>query len=381
MDAYQNSHILPTQGESIREASNWLINMADLAAIKKQIEFYFSDSNFRKDTFLRAASETDPDGFVPIATLLTFNKLKALTTDASVVANAVKDSEVVAVSEDGSKLRRVSDLPVTDSSKERTLYVKGYPIGDADVTIESVSVQFSVYGRVLMVRLRKDPATKQFKGSAFIEFEDEASMNKAHEAANQGGVVSLSYKGVPFLCVMRLNDWLQRKADKKSKPKRGADASGEPEAAAGSKRKRDGGDEEQEKVQFTEGLLIKISNVPEATTLYQIKDAFKPFGDLKYVEYENGSGHAFLRMGNKEAADAVMAKVAEGMTLTEGHANVTAYVLAGEEEVAYWTKIGTESGKRANASARGGGRGGGRGGRGRGGRGGRGGGRKRSRDE
>lgn len=353
--------------------------MADHAAIKKQIEFYFSDSNFRKDTFLRAASETDPEGFVPIATLLTFNKLKALTTDASVVAVAVKDSEVVAVSEDGTKLRRVSDLPVTDSSKERTLYVKGYPVSDADVTIESVSAQFSDYGRVLMVRLRKDPATKQFKGSAFIEFEDEAAMNKAHEAANQGGVVSLSYKGVPFLCVMRINDWLQRKADKKSKTKRGGEASGEA-AAAGSKRKRDGEDDEPEKVQFTEGLLIKISNVPEATTLYQIKDAFKPFGDLKYVEYENASGHAFLRMGSKEAADAVMAKINAGMALAEGHANVTAYVLAGEEEVAYWTKIGTESGKRANANARGG-RGGGRGGRGRGGRGGRGGGRKRSRDD
>jgi hypothetical protein len=60
-------------------------------------QFYFSDSNSRKDTFLRAASETDPEGLVPIATLLIFNKLKALTSDAAIVASAAKESEVVAV--------------------------------------------------------------------------------------------------------------------------------------------------------------------------------------------------------------------------------------------------------------------------------------------
>ena len=29
--------------------------------IKKQVEFYFSEANFRKDAFLKAASETDPE--------------------------------------------------------------------------------------------------------------------------------------------------------------------------------------------------------------------------------------------------------------------------------------------------------------------------------
>jgi hypothetical protein len=76
------------------------------SAIKKQIEFYFSDSNYRKDTFLKAAAESDPDGFVAISVLLTFNRLKALSTDISLVADAVRDSAVVVVSEDGTKLKR-----------------------------------------------------------------------------------------------------------------------------------------------------------------------------------------------------------------------------------------------------------------------------------
>jgi hypothetical protein len=79
---------------------------------------------------------------------------------------------------------------------------------------------------------------------------------------------------------------------------------------------------------------------------------------------------------NKESADAVVAKVTEGMAIVEGQGNIACEVVQGDEEVAYWTKIGMDTGSRS-----GGGRGGGRGGRGGRGRGGRGGGRKRSRDD
>jgi hypothetical protein len=51
--------------------------MGSPEAIKKQVEFYFSDSNFRKDTFLKSAAEMDPEGYIPIAVLLTFNRMKA----------------------------------------------------------------------------------------------------------------------------------------------------------------------------------------------------------------------------------------------------------------------------------------------------------------
>lgn len=72
-------------------------------AIRKQIEFYFSDSNFRKDAFLRSAAESDPEGFVPLSVLLTFNKLKSLSTDVEVILDAVKSSESVVISEDRTK--------------------------------------------------------------------------------------------------------------------------------------------------------------------------------------------------------------------------------------------------------------------------------------
>ena len=86
--------------------------MADSTAtlVKEQLEFYFGDANFRRDKFLNRTTKESSDGFVPIATLLTFNKLKELTTDAAVVVDAVKDSEVVVVSESGLGIKRKLSL-------------------------------------------------------------------------------------------------------------------------------------------------------------------------------------------------------------------------------------------------------------------------------
>jgi hypothetical protein len=45
-----------------------------------------SDSNFRRDKFLREKAAEDADGFVPLPTLLTFNRLKALAATLQVRA-------------------------------------------------------------------------------------------------------------------------------------------------------------------------------------------------------------------------------------------------------------------------------------------------------
>jgi hypothetical protein len=38
--------------------------MANLAEIKKQVEFYFSDSNYPKDKFLRAQAALNDEGCI-----------------------------------------------------------------------------------------------------------------------------------------------------------------------------------------------------------------------------------------------------------------------------------------------------------------------------
>ena len=200
-------------------------------SIKKQIEFYFSESNFRKDKFLRSQADSHPEGYVSIAVLITFNKLKSLSTDVKEIAASVQDSEVVTVSDDGTMIKRSSDVPLEDTSKVRTLYAKGFPIDDSSITIESIHSAFKQYGEILLTRLRKDPKTKKLKGSCFIEFAGPEGVAKAVEGThNADGSVSMKWKDTPLLCVMPLTEWLKNKEAKRAKrakqesgKKRGAD--------------------------------------------------------------------------------------------------------------------------------------------------------------
>lgn len=357
-----------------------------MSSIRKQLEFYFSESNLRKDKFLRDAIKKDSEGWVPISVLITFNKLKKLSTDVEEIAAAVKDSEEISVSEDGSKLKRVCDIPVEDTSKERTLYAKGYPIDDPDVTIESVSAQFAEHGEVLMTRLRKDPRTKGFKGSAFIEFKDAASVASAVKACNnEDKTVSLQWKDTPLLCVMELTDWLTRKEAKRVKRKEGKKrgTSGDDLEENGGKKAKIAADEDasssakkDEPLEYTKGLIIKVDDVPSGTSLYEIKDCFKAIGEVKFVEFSEGSSTAWIRVADIASSVAVVTALEKGLKITPEHTtNVNGTILSGDDEHAYWVKLVAENAKKqaANKGGRHGkGSRGGRGGPGgRGGRGGR----------
>eukprot|EP01041_Mallomonas_annulata_P012863 gene12863-27128_t len=362
-----------------------------LANVRSQLEFYFSDSNYRRDTFLRSAAESDPEGFVPITTMLKFNKLKALTMDPLIVAEAIKESQTLSVSAENDRVKRTQALPIDDTSNLRTLYVKGFPTTDESGIIETVKQIFSKYGNVLFVRLRRD-AEKKFKGSCFVEFGSTEEMNAAVAAASLEGESKLTCNGTPFESVLSFLSWHEKKKEEKSKKSRNTS---EKPPVTGAKRDREGGDDEDTgdkgenqskddaKVLYTPGLIFKITNFGQDITLFQIKDAMKPLGSIKFIDYQNGDAHAFVRVGDVETVAAIQAVIKEGFSIIPDGEKIVGTLIEGDEELAYWTKIVSESKQRdSNGGGRGGrgrGRGGGRG-RGRGRGGGRGGGRKRSRN-
>ncbi len=59
--------------------------------------------------------------------LTTFKRLQALSSDPAVIAKAVADSDLVEVSKDSTKIRRVSALPEQDDSISRSIYAKNLP--------------------------------------------------------------------------------------------------------------------------------------------------------------------------------------------------------------------------------------------------------------
>ena len=74
-----------------------------MAAIRKQIDYYFSEENLVKDMFLR--SKMEGSGWVEMATIAAFNRVRMLTPDLSIIAQSLEGSPVIEMSADGLFLR------------------------------------------------------------------------------------------------------------------------------------------------------------------------------------------------------------------------------------------------------------------------------------
>lgn len=62
------------------------------AAIKKQIEYYMSDTNLSRDKFFREQIQTDKEGWVSIAHFLNCNKVKQMGISSEQIAESCVDS-------------------------------------------------------------------------------------------------------------------------------------------------------------------------------------------------------------------------------------------------------------------------------------------------
>ena len=165
------------------------------ARLRAQIEFYFSDSNLPIDKFLLDAVQGDDaaeDGSVSLKTLCSFKKMRemlgggkggaaAAVGDDKVaeVAAALKDSAEVALVGDAAdasavKVRRVAPFDVAAAKaavEARSCYAAPLPRG---TTIDALRDFFDAEGLMTRsARLRRHARSKDFRGSAFIEFESE----------------------------------------------------------------------------------------------------------------------------------------------------------------------------------------------------------------
>eukprot|EP00166_Cyanidium_caldarium_P001636 ctg_1834.g471 len=144
--------------------------------LRLQIEFYLSDSNLPRDKFLRARVEADPEGYVDLALLNTFKRMQVLHSDVQAIARALQSSDLVELSADRLRVRRRRPLPAEDTSKRRSVYVKGFPPGDpqsCEPQLEQVARFFSQFGRVVSVRMRRKRVRGAVRGTTPSEASDE----------------------------------------------------------------------------------------------------------------------------------------------------------------------------------------------------------------
>ncbi|RYE99903.1 MAG: hypothetical protein EOO41_00350, partial [Methanobacteriota archaeon] len=178
------------EAETAAEAAASHDRDAKLAAIRERLEFLFSDSNLAKDRYMQAVTgyrvpgappvrelsdvdrsrwDVTSDGTVPLALLLTFPRLRALTRDVSTAAAAAASSSLLVVSDDGARIHRrlpfaPPELALMDA---RTVYVEDVP---PQAQHDALRTYFARFGAVLHVSLPREPKQRLRKGFAFIEF-------------------------------------------------------------------------------------------------------------------------------------------------------------------------------------------------------------------
>ena len=89
-------------------------------ALVEQLSFYFTDANLRRDRFMKTYTGTDGTGKMPVETLATFNRIKALTQDVSTIIAALRlipGLQVSDHSDQGQTVQRTRTLPAKDDSE------------------------------------------------------------------------------------------------------------------------------------------------------------------------------------------------------------------------------------------------------------------------
>lgn len=196
-----------------------------LADIAKQVDFWFGDANLHKDRFLREQIEKSRDGYVDISLLVSFNKMKKLTTDGKLIARALKSSTVVELDLEGTRIRRKKPLGERPKDEdERTVYVELLPKNVNHSWIEKV---FGKCGNVVYVSIPHYKSTGDPKGFAFVEFETKEQAAKAieflnnppEEAPRKPGIFPKTVKSKPIPS-LRVAEEKKKKKKKKGRIKK-----------------------------------------------------------------------------------------------------------------------------------------------------------------
>ncbi|KAK6121395.1 hypothetical protein DH2020_044859 [Rehmannia glutinosa] len=165
--------------------------------IIKQAEYMFSDmSMLANETLVKHVSK-DPEGFVPINFVSTLKKLKSLNVNNLMVAQALRFSSKLVVSNDGKKVRRKH--PFTEKEKEelqlRTVIAENLPDDHSHQKIEKM---FNVVGSIKSIRIcqpqehnssrsNKSDIVVSNKLHALVEYENPETAEKAAEKLNDEG--------------------------------------------------------------------------------------------------------------------------------------------------------------------------------------------------
>ncbi|XP_014276753.1 la-related protein 7 [Halyomorpha halys] len=271
--------------------------------ILSQMEFYFSASNLAKDRWL--SKKLQEENAVPLTEFLRFNKIRALTQDVNDLAKALKNSEIIAVTED-MKVKRTQPIKFKENEDEYIIYIEQIP---SDADHEWLSNIFSRYGKIDYVSIPKFKNSNKRKGFAFIEFADVESAKKAVEDYKKNGnYLSTEIEPAELLSISTYEDnKVEKSADSEPnvcETSEALPAASESESTEDTKllkrrKKSDSSDESlkpQKKKKRKESIKEEIIDEDEATGIESEKDD----GNTSIVECDEGNPDESKKKKNRK---------------------------------------------------------------------------------
>ena len=123
-----------------------------LKQVKFQIEYHFSDTNLSMDNYLLSRMHEDSEYWVPVKTVANLTKIRSLTENEATVLEAIKDSDMLILNSDETKVKRPSFVPPKPKQHKdlrRTVFL--YGLSQDMANTESVIKLCNEFGKVKSV--------------------------------------------------------------------------------------------------------------------------------------------------------------------------------------------------------------------------------------
>ena len=159
--------------------------------IREQLEYYFSDSNLRRDSFMHEVFMNDENGWLSIDLLLRFPILESIKASVSDILDACNETDFLVVDMENTRVRRnfekYPNREILDQLshrsvpaphqlsllERRTIYIDGYPILTTQEKLRDLIFEQFPDIRIQTVSIPRNPRTGEPYGGAFLEVESE----------------------------------------------------------------------------------------------------------------------------------------------------------------------------------------------------------------
>lgn len=317
------------------EASSSPSTNANVAKIIKQVEFYFSDANLPRDRFLQEELKKNEEGWISLATIASFTRMKSLASSVEEIAAALRtaaETSNVEVSEDGAMVRRKTAVPEGVDCMRTSVFVRGFPIeGTTLEALESFFEGVCTEGTVAAIRMRRNPQSKAFKGSVFLQLKNEEEVSRLIELKTLTFSESVNLEILSMTAFMEEQNAKAMARAKKT----------ESESAV---------EETPLTVESVKAMILTITGCPADLDHRLLRTALLSKGPVAFVENVNAEGCSVVRFKEPIAAELIEKITTEGgITLPNVEAPLQAREASAEEVEAFFAKMQEFKAKSNNA--------------------------------